>query len=219
MGITLFSKSLIGIAVAANPDIKSVIELGSQNDYTSNAVKPPFANGVYKEFGINDYTCIDLAGDNYAIKYDLGKPITTHTRKYDLVTDFGTSEHVVLAADHVTTPFHDDYIHSVYPTVVEDALLGYYSCWLNKHNLCKIGGIIISENPLTGNWPNHGYAYLGKKFYHEFKQVAGYENIMEGLEPAMGNSIDGWNIWAVLRKVSDEFPTFEQFKELPIFSE
>jgi hypothetical protein len=34
---------------------------------------------------------------------------------------------------------------------------------------------------------------------------------------ACGNTKDGWNVYSVLKKVSDEFPTFKEFITLPIW--
>jgi hypothetical protein len=108
----------------------------------------------------------------------------------DIVTDFGTSEHVS----------------------------NYYNCWLNKHNGCKVGGLIISENPKVNNWHGHGFHYLTKEFYTELCKVAGYELIEVGEHAAMGNVTDGWNVYGVLRKVSDVFPSQSEFYALPFES-
>lgn len=212
MGITNFSFDLLKKAKG----VHSVIEIGSQNDYRVPSDKPPFATNLYKELGINDYTCIDLAGDNYALQFDLGKPIN-HTRQYDLVSDFGSSDHVVKMDAYTKTAFHDGHINSIYPSIVSNIEEGYYNCWLNKHNLCKIGGFIISENPMTGSWPEHGYSYLGKNFYDELSKISDYEIVEQGEEAATGNAIDGWNKWAILRKEGSRFPSFEDFIKLPIF--
>lgn len=226
MGITLFSKSLIEKALEYKPDIKSVIELGSQNDYTTGEENPPFANELYKSLGVNIYSSIDLAGDNYSYKVDLSnkmmiEPFTDNSKPepYDLVTDFGTSEHIVAANGFTTISFHGGHINSVYPSGVRSIEIGYYNCWLNKHNLLRVSGLMINENPLTGNWPLHGYSYLSKHFYDEFCKVSDYEIIEQGEEPATGNTIDGWNKWAILKKTGNKFPPFEEFNNLPIFRE
>jgi len=231
MGITNFSKSLIEKALQIKPDIKSVIELGSQNDYTTGEANPPFANNLYKQFGVSRYACIDLAGDNNSIKIDLSEAIPEFTKSeggrpqyqhnsFDLVTDFGTSEHVVKMSEYESIPFHEGHINSIYPKgeVTEEQIAqGYYNCWLNKFNLCKVGGLIISENPLTGNWPEHGYSYLGVGFYDELCSMSDLEGIEQGFEAAMGNTQSGWNYWSVLKKTGSKFPPFEQFQTLPIF--
>ena len=218
MGITTFSFDLLKRTKLRHLDLKSVCELGSQNDYTVGAENPPFANELYKRLGFNEYTCIDLAGDNNAIEYDLSKYLN-HSTKYDLVTDFGTSEHIVLSDGYIKTSFNGGNINSVYPMVVENIQQGYYNCWLNKHNLLKEGGLMINENPLTGNWPEHGYSYLGENFYNELCKIADYEIIEQGTHAAMGNTENGWNIWAVLKKTGDKFPNFDEFNRLAVFKE
>lgn len=216
MGITVFSKSLIQKAIQIKPDIQSVIELGSQNDYTVASDKPPFANGLYSSLGINDYFCIDLAGDNDAWKLDLSKKIPD--ANFDLVTDFGSSEHIVQMKEYQSIPFHEGHINSIYPIgEPENIELGYYNGWLNKFSICKAGGIIISENPMTGHWPEHGYSYLGADFYKELCKIADLELVEDGLEAAMGNTTSGINVWSILKKTGSNFPTFEEFQTLPIF--
>lgn len=219
MGITSFSFELIKRTKLQNMEIKSVIELGSQNDYTTNEPNPPFANNLYKKLGIDHYACIDLAGDNGAFQLDLSGAIKVDD-PYNLVTDFGTSCHVVKMVSHTSVAFHNGHINSIYPDnepAKNDIAEGYYNCWLNKFNLCKDGGIIISENPLTQNWENHGYSYLGENFYDELAKVSDLEIIEQGKEAAMGNTTDGWNIWSVLKKTGNHFPSFEDFNKLPIF--
>lgn len=216
MGITLFSYNLIKKAKQHKPDINSVLEFGSQNDYTMNLNPPPFADHLYKSLGIQFYSCIDLAGDNKAIKADLSN-IIPPIHKYSLVSDFGTSEHIVKMRAFQITPFCNDTIHSIYPTEVEDIERGYYNSWVNKFSFCELNGIIICENPLTGNWPGHGYSYLGRDFYTELEKNSSLRIIDQGTDPAMGNTTDGWNIWAILEKTGEKFPLFEQFNKLPIF--
>lgn len=219
MGITLFSKSLIEKALKVKPDIKSVTELGSQNDYTTGEQNPPFANELYKKLGIEEYWCIDLAGDNHAIKFDLSKVLAKEADGgFDLVTDFGTSEHIVQMTDYEKVSFHNGHINSIYPKgEIKSIEQGYYNCQLNKFNLCKIGGIVISENPMTGHWPGHGYSYISPEFYFKLCDITGYEYIESGTEAAMGNTVNGVNVWSVLKKYNETFPSFEQFSELPVF--
>lgn len=220
MGITAFDTNLINKALTVKPDIKSVMELGSQNLYLSGESTPPFANKLYKIYGIDDYHCIDLGGDNNALQLDLAFPID-HEETYDLVTDFGTSEHVVQMDGYSYTRFHGNYITSIYPDKVRPGqeINGLYWCWLNKHDLLKIGGIMINVNPKFGNWPGHGYHYYSREFYHQLVTVAGYKIHMLGEHAAMGNTEDGWNVYSVLEKTSDAFPNLKEFKKLKIYKE
>lgn len=214
MGITSFDLELIKKALKIKPDIKSVIELGAQSLYLSASNKPPFASNLYKSLGIQ-YTSIDLAGDNGAIQKDLAHPLEG-MEKYDLVTNFGSSEHVVQMAGYKTTSFHNGHINSIYPTKVTDAIAGLYNCHLNMHNLLSVGGIMINVNPKTGNWPGHGYHWYTTKFYFQLIEKSEYELLEIGENAACGNSISGWNIYCVLKKTSEKFPSFEEFKTFSI---
>ena len=74
---------------------------------------------------------------------------------------------------------------------------------------------MIHENPLTGNWPGHGYHYFTEKFWKEFAKMCDYELLENTIEAAMGNVTDGWNSCSVLRKVNDrEFITEQWFDKL-----
>ena len=56
----------------------------------------PSAKYLYNSFGLNNYECIDINGQHGAIKFDLNHPFNDETKfeKFDLVTDFGSCEHV-----------------------------------------------------------------------------------------------------------------------------
>lgn len=85
----------------------------------------------------------------------------------------------------------------------------------NLHESCKVGGVMIHENPKTCNWPGHGQHYFTKEFWIELSKTCNYELIEVSEEPAMGNETDGWNICAVLRKLSDsKFIAEEQFNQI-----
>lgn len=215
MGITSSDIVLIEKAKQINPGIKSVCELGSQNLYLGFDPKPPFASVWYQKEGI-DYSCIDLAGDNHALKYDLGKPFEID-KKFDLVTDFGTSEHVVNMEEFTEVAFHEGHINSVYPKGNFEIESGFYNCWKNKHALLEIGGLMINVNPKTEHWPGHGYTYITEEFYHELVKVAGYEIVEIGENCAMGNCESGKNIFSILRKISDQFPSMDEFSKIKTY--
>jgi len=179
--------------------IQTIMELGSQQAYISEEWNGQYASEWYWKHNISKYHSIDRNGENGAMRLDLAKPIEEQLDidqeaffpQYDLVTDFGTSEHVK----------------------------NYYICWLNKFNLCKVGGIIYSENPATGNWPGHGKHYITDEFYHDLAQIAPIEVIETGLHPAMQNTTDGWNVWGIIQKTGKEFPSAYKFKKLAIFTQ
>lgn len=89
-----------------------------------------------------------------------------------------------------------------------------YECFKNMWDACEEGGYIVCENPKTGNWPGHGNYYMTMDFYRKFpatlKEV--------GEHPAMGNQVDGWNVYAVIQK-DGEFPSREEFEKLDFRNE
>lgn len=218
MGVTSFEIKLLE-SVIDRYKPKSVIEFGSQTNYTTQeTARPPFMSEWFVSRGLI-YVCIDLAGDNEALQFNWSYPLMLGTL-FGLVTDFGSGEHSAQKAEYISIPFHEGYINSVYPNgqpTKEEIELGFYNCWLNKHQLLEVGGIMVNANPLTGHWPEHGYSYLGENFYEELVKVAGYEIIESGINCATGNCETGKNVYSVLKKVSEKFPSFEMFSNLPIY--
>lgn len=194
--------------------VKSVLEMGSQNIYLNGEENPPFAKDYYTAKGIS-YRCIDLAGDNGAEQLDLAH-IIDFAEKVDLVAAIGTNEHVVKMKSYESVPFHGGYINSIYPIEIESIEEGFYICWLNQHRALKVGGKMIVESPKTQSWPLHGYSYYTEEFYRQLAAATDYDILELFEEAAMGNTIDGWNICAVLKKNSESFPSFEEFKTFDI---
>lgn len=91
------------------------------------------------------HTSVDLNGKGGALPLDLQKPLNLGA--FDVVTNFGTSEHV------------------------EEQ----YPCWQNIHDAVKVGGYLVSTTPLPGDWPNHGKYYPTLEFYAKFAAHNDYE--------------------------------------------
>lgn len=213
MGYTSFTKQLVQ-GIIDRQEIKCVLDFGSANDYDIGGKNPPFISDWYKSKGI-EYSCIDLAGDNGALKLDVSNELSFE-ENVDLVVDSGFSEHVVQMEGYETIPFHEGYINSIYPTKVKNAELGFYNCWLNKWNALRVGGVMVNENPLSGSWPLHGYHYYTKEFYDELEKMIDGVILNYGEHPSSGNFVDGWNEWAIIIKTGSNFPSFDQFISLPI---
>ena len=159
------------------PMTRSVLELGAQNFYQNyGSVKfGCYADQYYKVKGVTRYDCIDLIGENYAMVWDLSKPVDV-TEQFDLVTDFGTQE-------HVSTTFDCEKL---------------YNCWTLKYDLASRH--ILSVNPKTGNWPGHGAYYFTPDFYRVLSQKSGLRILRLEEHYAMGNDKDGWEVLCLLEK-------------------
>ena len=134
-------------------DLNSVMEIGSQEihlkvldlkelfeiagldknliDTFPNVEKWPFkprcsSRHLFKALGFNNYQSIDLNGELGAVVHDLNKPFEDKSKfnKFDIVTDFGSCEHVFNIAESYKT----------------------------MHNLVKPGGyLIIYQQTIKGN--------------------------------------------------------------------
>lgn len=189
MGYTQFSKGKVQrIIDLINPE--RVLDYGSQNDFSFPDLPAPYISEWYKSKGI-EYTCIDVNKENGAFNIDLTKPIIKSVGTFPLLVDCGVMEHLEIGGK-----FSWEAI---------------YNGVRNKHLLCEIGGVIYSENPKTGNWPNHGYNYITKEFYKELSIISGLVILDLGEHAACHNITDGWNIFCSMEKVSDKFPTLAEF--------
>jgi len=220
MGITPSDASLIESILRDYPHIRTVCELGSQNLYLTPSDKPPFASAWYEARGLK-YTCIDLAGDNDALRLDLSSPLTFPgpVSRADLVTDFGTSEHVVTAGEIHHVAYHDGHINSIYPTrppTRDEIITGYYDCWLSKYNLLEVHGIMLRVNAKTRRWPQDGFVYLTKAFYECLVvHCKSMEAFVIDEVSLLENTVDGWCICAAFKKTStDPFMDFELFSSV-----
>lgn len=193
MGYTDFTISKIMPLLKAT---SQVVDLGAQNNYSHNAGFPaPYMSDWYEDRSVL-YECIDLNGENNAIVKDLGEPgiMSEFKWPFGLVVDAGTSEHVGRNG--------------------EFSWQAIYNCWRNKFDLCNDHGLIYSENPLTGNWPLHGFNYYTTEFYYQLAEHSGLSIIDIGLHPACHNTRNGWNVWCILRKTGPQFVSqavFETF--------
>ena len=159
--------------------VKSVLELGAQNFYhnTPTVKYGCYADQYYKSKGVTQYTCIDVNAENGALDLDLSVPHSLG--KFDLVTDFGTSEHI----NRYDNP---------------EAL---YNCWTTKFNATN--SVIVSSNPASGHWPGHGAYYYTLMFYQALASCTNLQIIKLGEQYAMGNYIDGKEITCVLLKTTE----------------
>lgn len=163
----------------------SILIIGCQNLYNAENYMQ-IAHSYFEILG-HSVRSVDILGCNGSEIADLRQDLKFEPI-YDMVNDCGSKEHI-------------------------DGSL--YQPFLNMHNACKINGVIIHENPKTGNWPFHGQHYFTKEFYASLAKQCNYDILELTEEPAMGNYIDGWNVCCVLAKRHDSiFVTETKFNSI-----
>lgn len=166
-------------------------ELGAQNTYFDNFYHK-LGKDYFRLYGIEHFS-YDLIPHQEAEFLDLRNPIPQELEgKFDVVTDYGTTEHV-------------------------DG--DFYQANKNIHNMVKVGGLVIRETPLTGHWIGHAHNYLDAKFYEDLALFNDYTILELNVEYAMGNTTDGGLICVVYQKTSDSpFMTKTNWKKLKVYN-
>ena len=126
-----------------------VAELGDQ---WVTCVKPHrLARDWYQALGCGDYVSIDGNGRG-SLLWDLNEPLDLQhlplRGSCDLVTDFGTGEHVFDQAQ----------------------------VWRTLHDLCRVGGYIAWDRPVKG-YPTHCYYCLDRCLFDDLEAANGYRVI------------------------------------------
>jgi hypothetical protein len=88
---------------------------------------------------------VDWNGKDGALKLDLREPLALGT--FDMVTNFGTTEHV-----------------SEQEPV-----------WRNIVEAMHVGSVLVSTTPKQGHWPRHGEWYPPAEFFEELAKANGLE--------------------------------------------
>ena len=112
--------------------------------------------GTYREYyesqGCARYASIDWNGKDGALKldvnYSLSPSDTGQVPGYDVVTNYGFSEHVT----------------------------NQEAFWRNNHDMCRVRGYMIGVTPAPefGHWPHHGILQPTQKFYAVLADANGY---------------------------------------------
>lgn len=129
---------------------------------------------------------IDWHGKNNALNFNLNDIIEENTFQADILTDFGTLEHV------------ENLFHGL----------------INCHNFTKINGIMIHVNP-DKTYVNHGYRYFTERFWEELAAVFKYKIVSIYSLPPYEDSNPALEVYAVLQKTKDSvIPDEATFKKL-----
>ena len=187
VGITAQDFPILQQAIEASPGPR-MCELGAQYLQVDGVFRG-VAKKYLAEHGV-DHTSFDINGLHGSLVVDLCKPITdaAYVGTFDIVTNFGTSEHVVEQ----------------------------YTCFSNIHALCKPGGIMMHSVPPPGHWPGHGRFYYPLEFFDGLAQANGYEVLHREITAGLGNGIDPLAV-VTLRKAGDPpFMDRDAFAALPV---
>jgi len=166
---------------------KEMMELGSQGMDVPD-IPYKVAGDYFKSLGFT-HTAIDLDGRHGSMVLDLTVPLTDFYNKYDIVTNFGTSEHVE----------------------------NQFACFENVHYFCKDNGIMIHSVPLPDNWIKHCKYHYPPAFFDLLGSACGYE-ICENQSFNMegGGSKRGLVNVIFRKKGSGDFISKNNFAELPM---
>ena len=169
---------------------KHVLEFGNKRN----------KHGVYRDWymenGAASYTSVDWNGEDGALSLDVRTPLIEQCpimrTQYDLVTNFGFSEHV-------------------------EGIQGQKALFKNIHELCAVGGVMIHMAPLVDHWVGHpGMVY---SYTERFLWMLGLHNdyyiLSAGIDQTQG---DGRHmVYAVYRKdaaTPDAFDWFDSAYEV-----
>lgn len=196
MGIVPLSLDMLRahVGVIGGLPGRKMMELGDQQMYANpDITEASPAKEWFLRQGVAEHVSIDANGLLGALPMDLSKPIDKPewNGAFDLVTDFGTSEHVGKDLECL------------------------YNCRSNCHRWCRVGGLMIFMNPKTGHWPLHGYHYFTLAHYEALGAACQYRVLEVSEHPTLGNFTTGWQIHAAFVKTVDiPFITFSQYSDI-----
>lgn len=156
MGITVEQWKLFKISLKkafGSMDMSGLrmCELGNQEfKLRLRKTKGRVAKKYFSKVGV-DHTSIDLNGHDGALQVDLSMPINISFEPFDIITNFGTTEHVE----------------------------NQYECFKNIHYLTREGGLMFHAVPHARSWPvNHGFFRYPLKSFHMMSKLAGYRVVL-----------------------------------------
>ncbi|WP_373036550.1 hypothetical protein [Sulfurimonas sp.] len=148
-------------------------------DYISENYSRLSTRYLYESICIKKYDCIDIDGTHNSLKFDLNYNLQdkyNFTKKYDIVTNFGTTEHI----------------------------FNQYSCFENIHNLCNEEGLMIISLPIEG-YSNHCFFNYHPTFFEHLANNNNYEILyMDYNITAYHKDNDSKNITVIFKKSNNE---------------
>lgn len=126
--------------------------------------------------GIKEHISMDLNGRRGALRVNLSEIVDRWKNHFDIVTDYGTSEHV----------------------------RGIYECFCNIHNFTREGGVMIHTVPISGGWIGHSPYHFKDWFFVKLAEETGYKSVLNEVRalPSRGKKVNSL-VCSVLIKESD----------------
>ena len=127
-------------------DVK-MCELGNQHCDIPNENK--IGKYLMLDRGVSEHVTIDINGEDGAERYDMEKPLSKWNKYFDIVTNYGSTEHM------------------------EEQ----FQVFKNIHNMVKSGGAVVHVVPNIGDWPCHCPVYYDLNFFQQLAILNQYETI------------------------------------------
>ncbi len=141
------SKDIIQKIVSHRID-KEHLNISLNNIFDGNdEPKSGFQKYFYQLFGFENYYSLDLNDSRADFTFDLNTPVNIK-KKFDVITNFGTSEHIFNIG----------------------------SFYKNIHHLLNVNGIALHINPSYGDI-NHGFFNIHPNVYSSLIKANAYEQI------------------------------------------
>lgn len=202
MGYTKSAFKLLKLLGKESIENKSIIEYGSQDidvdieylngfikslgdeplklsEYLSNNYSRLSTKYLYDSIGSKSYDCIDINQMHNSLNFDLNynlKDKYNFSNTYDIVTNFGTSEHI----------------------------FNQYSCFENLHNLCNLDGLMIIGLPIQG-YENHCFFNYHPTFFKHLADANKYEILYINYETTnYYDENDSKNIQIIFKKINND---------------
>lgn len=125
---------------------KRILELGNQvmREWISGRKT---SKDYFNDQGVMEHVYFDLNGQDGAVPVDLTAPVPAeYHNRFDLVTNFGTSEHILNQ-------------RQVFKTI---------------HDCCRTGGYMVHSVPLDGYWKRHSPYHYKPGFAVALAEKMGY---------------------------------------------
>jgi len=178
--------SLIDIALKAIDKTYKEVRMCELGDQRMKWNKYGTGKKYFLNQGILEHISIDWNHKNGALKRDLSKTINEWPNYFDIITNFGTTEHVD----------------------------GQYDVFKNIHNFTKINGAMVHAVPLVGHWKGHCQYYYESDFFKNLAFLNEYEIITDETRiiHGRGNTTQPMICSVLIKTTNKDFTTEEEFR-------